>query len=295
MSISGAALSPREGASPPRGLAELRSRSDPGLVGALLAGDPPAVRAALAGATLLLPAAPVAEGQAIPLSGRGTTGRPLVWAFTDIEALGAWDRRRPEAVIELGLSGLAGSSEAPDTIIALNAAGPGAFLVETEALPVASGDTPAPMSLEERNSLIDPKARSPIRRRARDAHEQGRRAVGAGADAEARAYFERAIAASGELGDRLHGAASGLELGKCLARMGTVDAALAALERAAEVLAAFGDGDLAIAALLDAALLAREQRLSDDAERLSVLALELAAGSDFADRLVSVWRRLDGR
>ena len=59
-------------------------------------------------------------------------------------------------------------------------------------------------------------------------------------------------------------------------------------------MAALGELDLALDALLDAAQTAARAGLTADAEALSVTALDLAAGSDFSDRLIGVWRMLSG-
>jgi hypothetical protein len=55
-------------------------------------------------------------------------------------------------------------------------------------------------------------------------------------------------------------------------------------------MAALGELDLALDALLDGAELAAAEGLTADAEALSVTALDLTAGSDFSDRLISLWR-----
>ena len=55
-------------------------------------------------------------------------------------------------------------------------------------------------------------------------------------------------------------------------------------------MAALGEIDLALDALLDAAQAAARAGLAADAEALSIAALDLAAGSDFSERLIGVWR-----
>jgi hypothetical protein len=58
-------------------------------------------------------------------------------------------------------------------------------------------------------------------------------------------------------------------------------------------MAALGELDLALDALLDAAQAAAKAGMAVEAEALSVTALDLAAGSDFSDKLITVWRTLD--
>lgn len=231
---------------------------------------------------LLVAASPLPDGRALVRTGATVSRRPLVWAFTDEEALAAWDRRPAEAVIELEHTELPALSNEANLLVALNAAGPGACLVETGAPPSPDGE------------LTTPEQRGAIRRRAREADELGRRALAAGSLEEARLQFERAVAACGEIGDRLHGAAASLELARTLAQTDALESALPLWERAAEVFALFGEADLALLGLLEAAEAAAANGLLADAERLSVGALTLATGDELADRLVAVWRSVDG-
>jgi hypothetical protein len=95
-----------------------------------------------------------------------------------------------------------------------------------------------------------------------------------------------------ELGDRLHGAAAAIELATWRAGSGSTRLALTGWREAAATMATLGEIDLALDALLDAAQAAARAGLGDDAEALSITALDLVAGSDFSERLIGVWRML---
>jgi hypothetical protein len=207
--------------------------------------------------------------------------------------LRAWDRHPANAAVGLGSVGVA--ELVPEATIALNPAGPGAHLLDSEALATWSGppngnghrtETAPTVSLE------DPAHRRTLRERANQSHELARRTARAGDLSAACEQLQPAIQACAELGDQLHGAAAALELARWRARTGSTRLALAGWREAAGTLAAFGELDLALDALLDAADLAAANGLSADAETLSVTALDLAAGSDFSDRLISLWRTL---
>lgn len=267
--------------------------TNPELVSALLAGDPAAIQSELERATLLVPASSADDGVGIILRGRSQGGRMLIWAFTDKEALLAWDRRPPDAVVALAPDALARHAGGDGSVIALNAAGPGAFLVGVEALQAtlshgASGNTPE----AEPGSYVDLEARPEARGRIRQALERSRSASADGRLQNMRRELTAAVAACGEIGDRLHGSAAALDLAACLARIGDTGPALETWERAADVLTLFGESDLAAAALLEASEAAVEAGAEADAERLSIAALELCVGPEFTDRLVAVWGRL---
>lgn len=268
--------------------------TNPELVSALLAGDPARIHAELERATLLVPASSADDGVGIILRGRSQGGRMLTWAFTDREALLAWDRRPPDGVVALAPDALARHAEGGDgSVIALNAAGPGAFLVGVEALQAtlsdgARGDT----AQAEPGSYVDLEARREARGRIRQALERSRSARADGRLQDVRRELTAAVAACGEIGDRLHGSAAALDLAACLARIGDTGPALETWERAADVLTLFGEPDLAATALLEASEAAVEAGADADAERLGVAALELCVGPEFTDRLVAVWGRL---
>ncbi len=274
---------------------DARAVSNPELVAELLAEDPAAVRTELHVATLLVPATPLGDGQALVRSGRTGTGATLLWAFTDLEALAAWDRHPVEHAIVVEGSALAGLPPAGGAVIAVNAAGPGAFLVDAQAMGTPTNGRVPPAAAAGVSELVDADTRRPLRTRASAAHDMGRRAASAGDLEEACNQFERSIDACGRLGDRLHGAAAALELASTRQRAGSVELAVTVWERAAETLALLGEGDLAIGALLDAAQAASAAGFSAAAERLSVSALELGAGTELAARLVSLWGAIDGR
>ena len=75
--------------------AALQTVTNPGLVRALMNEDAGEVQAGLARATLLVPAAKIRDGETVIQIRRGAAGRSLVCAFTDLEALQAWDRNPP--------------------------------------------------------------------------------------------------------------------------------------------------------------------------------------------------------
>ncbi len=262
---------------------------NPELVAALLAEDPVAVAAELAAATLLIPASRLGDGQAVVRSGRTGTGATLLWAFTDLDALAAWDRRPAEHAVVLDWPALCGPDPARDAVVALNAAGPGAFLVDGHAPQPAGNGRVRPAGA---NDLVGVDARRPVRALASEAHDLGRRAASAGDLEGACAQLERSVEFCGRLGDRLHGAAAALELARARDRAGSVDLALTTWKRAAETLTMLGEEDLAIGALLDAADAALAGGAPADAERLSASALELCAGEEVGDRLLSLWGRL---
>ena len=268
--------------------------TNPELVNALLTGDPAAVESELERATLLLPAAILHDGHPVTRTGRTIAGRPLLWGFTDLEALRAWDREPATTAVALEASALAAAAGGDGPVVALNPAGPGALLMGARA-PAAIDASDGSQVRPDSNALVDPEVRLKVRQRANQSHERGRSAAAAGELTAACAELERALGACSELGDRLHGAAATLELARCRARLDQVALALELWEAAAQVLSAIGEADLALTALLDAAEAAATAGLDAEAERLSVDALELCAGPELADRFVSIWARLDGR
>jgi tetratricopeptide (TPR) repeat protein len=266
---------------------------NPGLVEALLAQDPSAILFELAGVRLLLPAAPVGQDAAALRHGQSAGGRPLLWAFTDAEALAAWDRHPAESAVALAASDLGELDNGSATVLALNAAGPGAFLMGPEALSGADVSRVSKVRRAAAAQLVALEGRHELRAAAREAHRRGIAAVASGRYTDAAGELERAIEACNALGDRLHGASAALDLAPCLARAGALSAALGAWERAAEVLTVFGEIDLALGGLLDAAEVAARSRRTEDAARLSVAALELCAGPVVGERIVTLWRSLD--
>lgn len=267
--------------------------SNPDLVAALMSGDVTRVGEALSAGTtrLLLPASDLGDGRAIAHAGRDGEGRRLIWAFTDSEALAAFDRRPATATLVISGLDLVRTPE----MVALNPAGPGATMIQGGASEAAPGLAPAGpptngASSASEDGLVQPDGRAEMRRRARDAHERGRAAAAAGDLQEASAQFEQALAACGRLGDRLHGGATALDLAACQVRRGDADLALALWERAADVLSRFGETDLALGALLDAAEVAVTAGELDEADRLGGEALRLAAGAEAADRIAAIWR-----
>lgn len=69
--------------------AALQTVTNAGLVEALINADASEVQAQLTGATVLVPALENREGEAVIHIRRGAAGRPLICAFTDLEALQA--------------------------------------------------------------------------------------------------------------------------------------------------------------------------------------------------------------
>lgn len=262
--------------------------TNPGLVASLLDRDTAAVQARLADATLLAAASSAgASDTAVIRTGRGSAGRALVWAFTDAEALAAWDRHPADHAAVIGGAALSSLR----AIVALNAAGPGCMVLDgSPAAESRAADGREPATPD----LADAAARRPLRKLAGEAHDLGRRAAAAGQLEEACGQLERSVEVCKQLGDELHGAAASLELAAARERSGSVGLALPIWEIAAQTLARLGEGDLALAALLDAAESALAAGLPEDAERLGLAAIELCAGSEAGDRLVSIWGRLNG-
>lgn len=266
--------------------------NNPELVTALLSGDPVRIGQTLATSMLLLPASPLADGRAIAQSGHDGAGRRLQWAFTDTEALAAFDRRPVTTAVAVSGHELGRVPE----IIALNPAGPGATLILAGRPEPHRPLSPAPNGGSVHSAqgvLASPTARAELRMEAREAHEDGRAALAADHPVDAAGHFERALAACGRLGDRLHGSATAIELAACQAGVGELQLALVLWERGADVLARFGETDLALEALLTAAEAAAGADQLDDADRLAASALELCAGPAAADRLAALWRAID--
>jgi SseB protein N-terminal domain len=275
--------------------AVLENVANPGLVQALLHGDGSEVQNTLAGSTLLVPASENGDGETSIQIRRGAAGRRLVCAFTDLEALQAWDRSPADAAVALDAAAVAGL--VTGGMVALNPAGPGALVLDGDG--DGDGDRPALAAprddtVRDRATLrlTDPEQRTQLRRQANQFHELARRTAEAGDLDAACEQLQPAISACEELGDRLHGAAAALELASWRARSGSTRLALTGWREAAATMAALGELDLAVDALLDAAQTAARAGLAADAEALSVTALDLVAGSDFSDRLIGVWRML---
>jgi hypothetical protein len=274
--------------------AVLENVVNPGLVQALLYGDRSEVQTTLAGSTLLVPASENRDGETSIQIRRGAAGRRLVCAFTDLEALQAWDRSPADAAVALDAASVAGL--VAGGMVALNPAGPGALVLDGDgdrpALAASRGDDTVPEGATSR--LADPEQRAQLRRQANQFHELARRTAEAGDLGAACEQLQPAIRACEELGDRLHGAAAALELASWRARSGSTRLAVTGWREAAATMAALGELDLATDALLDAAQTAARAGLAADAEALSVTALDLVAGSDFSDRLIGLWRMMTG-
>jgi hypothetical protein len=276
---------------------QLADVANPLLVQALLDRDPAAVEHALRGATLLVPASEHREGEVVVETRRAAGAGALVCAFTDVEALAAWDRDPVGTAV--ALDAVTVGELVPEATVALNPAGPGAHLVDGEAL-VASGfasgrNGGAPAAIRAPSELADPSVRRALRERANLAHELARHHAEAGELDRACDQMQPVLDACTELGDRLHGAAAALELARWRADAGRIQLALAGWREAAETMALLGELDLALDALLGAAEAAAEADLTSQAEALSIASLDLAAGSEVADRLITLWRRIDGR
>jgi len=270
--------------------ATLENVANPGLVQALLDGDGSEVATILAGSTLLVPASENHDGETSIQIRRGAAGRRLVCAFTDLEALQAWDRSPADAAVALDAAAVAGL--VTGGMVALNPAGPGALVLGGDGPAAAAPRGDDTVHDGPASRLTDPEQRAQLRRQVNQFHELARRTAEAGDLDAACEQLQRAISACEELGDRLHGAAATLELASWRARSGSTRLALTGWREAAATMAALGELDLAVDALLDAAQTAARAGLAADAEALSVTALDLVAGSDFSDRLIGVWRML---
>jgi len=268
--------------------ATLESVTNPGLVRALIDEALGEVQAGLARATLLVPATQIRDGETVIQIRRGAAGRPLVCAFTDVEALQAWDRNPPETAVALDAASV--GDLVVDGMVVLNPAGPGALVLDGPAVGARRGDAPAPEGAT--SQLVDPDQRAQLRRHANQFHELARRTAESGDFGAACEQLQPAISLCDELGDRLHGAAAAIELASWRAGSGSTRLALTGWREAAATMATLGEIDLALDALLDAAQAAARAGLADDAEALSITALDLVAGSDFSERLIGVWRML---
>jgi len=268
--------------------ATLESVTNPGLVRALIDEDLGEVQAGLARATLLVPATQIRDGETVIQIRRGAAGRPLVCAFTDLEALQAWDRNPPETAVALDAASI--GDLVVGGMVALNPAGPGALVLDGPA--AGAPRAAAPGHEGTTSQLVDPDQRAQLRRHANQFHELARRTAESGDLGAACEQLQPAISLCDELGDRLHGAAAAIELATWRAGSGSTRLALTGWREAAATMATLGEIDLALDALLDAAQAAARAGLGDDAEALSITALDLVAGSDFSERLIGVWRML---
>lgn len=271
---------------------QLQQIANPRLVAALLAERPEAVLAQIAEATVLVPATTVNAGATAITYGRGAAGRHLLWAFTDAEALSAWDRQRPTTAVAVSASQLSDLVPYASAAVALNPAGPGAHILGGEALTLSARASDPLFDTAPSADLTAPEARTLTRRRASHAHDLGRQHAAAGDLEAAREQLTESIRACAELGDRLHGAAAGIELARCHARAGATERAITLWSRAGGTLALLGDRDLAVSALLDAADAAAAADLTDEAGRLIATVLDILSDTDTSDRLISLWQRL---
>lgn len=272
--------------------------ANPELARALCTGDSERVSACLPLARLLVPAREVRTGQSLLASGAGARRERLLWAFTDVEALKAWDRQRWPAAATIDGAELAAiacgpASETLGSVVVVNAAGPAATLLPADQLAgVAPLDRrpPGPDAQPLDPGLADPDVRRPWRVAAREHHGAGRRAIDHDDLGAAGRELSEAAAACGALGDRLHGAAVMAELARCRHRLGEVAPAAAILQRAAVVLGSLGELDLAIAGLLEVAEWAAADGEITAAAGLADAALAAAAGTEVASRLGALWR-----
>jgi hypothetical protein len=270
-----------------------------GFVTALCAQDPDRVAELLPRVDLLVPARRVTPTETVLACGTGARQERIFWAFTDAEALGAWDRHSwPEAatVASVELARTAGSDDvgAPENaVIVINAAGPAATIFRPAQV---SGRLPLAATSEGGQAfdpgLADPAARSPWRAAAGREHGRGRSAVAGGDDRTASAAFTDAAQVCGAIGDRLHGAAVTMELAACQQRLALIDEAVGLLVASAEVLASIGELDLGTAGLVDAAALAADAGQAEVASRLAEAALTAVAGPELARGLSRLWTRL---
>jgi hypothetical protein len=270
-----------------------------GLASALCAQDREALAELLPRTELLVPARRVTSAETVLASGTGTRQTRIFWAFTDPEALGAWDRNPwPGAatVASAELARMAGSDEddGPQTaVIVINAAGPAATILGPAQV---SGRVPLVSTPGHRQPLdpvlADPAGRSPWRAAGQREHERGRSAAAEGDDRTAAAAFTEAARVFGAIGDRLHGAAVTMELATCHQRLGLLDEAVALLVASADVLASIGELDLGTTGLVDAAALAVDAGQPELASRLATGALTALAGPALALRLGQPWTRL---
>lgn len=263
--------------------AELDSIANPRLTGALLSADPELVMSALPEANLLVPASVHGDGSTTLAPLRGPGNRRLLVAFTDSEALRAWDLHPADAAVTMAGGALARLVAPGSGTVLLNPAGPGAHLVGGEA----------PENRRRRSAeLVAPDARRELRSRARDAYARGREALSAGALAPATAELTASLVACDELEDRLHGAAVGAALARCHLHAGAQDTALTLFARAGQAFGLLGELDEAADTLLEGAEAALSNGRPEEAEHLTVVVLDLLAGSAVSDRLLAVWSRL---
>lgn len=261
------------------------------LVAAMLGADDAAVAEALPHATLVLPASGTSGDGVVLSPSRGPGASRLQPAFTDVEALKSWDRHPTPAAIAIPVSELAPLVAPGSAALLLNPAGPGTYLVGGDALGHPFPDTTLSPN-GHANELVDPAGRRPLRSDARCAHDAGRAARAAGRLETAVRELSRGLDACAQMGDRLHGAATAVELAQCHLQSGAAQDALELFAAAGETFALLGEMDLAVSALLDGAEAALAGPDPERAERLSVLALDLIAGTEVSDRIVSLWRRL---
>jgi hypothetical protein len=268
---------------------------NPELVEAMASADLDRVDALIGRAAFLVPATRAGVDQwAVTLSLGGMRER-ITWAFTDAEALAAWDRHPSPDAIVLSAEALArcygGGGRSVDVVV-VNAAGPAGYLVVADRLR-------AVRSLEHDAGEAGPRAaaglapigaRAPLRRRASGEHRAALQSSADGDDVVALTHLGLAGAACLELGDRLHGAAVLREIANCSARLGQPESWRSA-ESAGWVFASLGELDLALESLLEAAEQAGGSNLPNEANRLVRAALTTAAGSEVGKRLAesAVW------
>ena len=197
--------------------------------------------ATLAPGHVLLAADPDEAGAgAIVRTGRSASGRPMVWAFTDEEALAHWDRAPAPLAVIVEVTELLGADDPPTVV--LNAAGPAAAILER------AQDAPSPSGSGAPSPLPEPGARAELRERARSEHARGREAAD---PAAAAGHLFAALDACRALGDRLHAAVAARDLADVLSAAGAASDAAELRTLAAETFLDLGEGDLAAATRSD--------------------------------------------
>jgi SseB protein N-terminal domain len=262
---------------------------NPDLVEAMASADLEQVDALIDQAEFLVPATPAGSDRWAITVSLGAMRERISWAFTDAEALAAWDRHPSPHAIVLSAATLArcyGSSGGSVGVVVVNAAGPAGHLVAADRLLAVRGSHHAAGEAGPRAAagLARTAARVPLRRRASGEHRAALLSSADGNDVVALAHLGRAAEACLELGDRLHGAAVLREVAHCSARLGQPESWRSA-ESAGWLFASLGELDLALESLLEAAEQAGGSNRPQEANRLVRAALTTAAGPEAGKRL----------
>jgi hypothetical protein len=262
--------------------------TNPDLVEALATGDPSRIRASLAGARFLVPAMAAGHdrwGISVTL---GARRERIAWAFTDGEALAAWDRHPAQGAVVLDAEGLTSCLGEPGSaVVVLNAAGPAAYLVVADQLlpggePASAAEAVTPAA---RSGLGPLSEREGLRQQVNGSQHAALSCTESGDDIGALAHLGRASELCSVLGDRLHGAALLKELADCEERLGHPGSWRTA-ETAGWVFSSLGELDLGLECLVVASERARASGLPDEAARLVGAALVAATGPVLGVRLV---------